>query len=144
VGPTGVLGDKKRSWDALVKLPNVHVLGGREVGELPAYTQHLDVCLMCYEVNAYTQAIYPLKLHEYLAAGRPVLASRINSVLPFEGVVRVADTPEEWLDAIRAALDEPAADAALIESRRAIARAHDWNRLVQSVADLFRPPAARP
>jgi glycosyltransferase involved in cell wall biosynthesis len=141
VGPTGVLGEKQGAWDQLAMLPNVHVLGGRDVTELPAYTQQLDVCLMCYEVNAYTHAIYPLKLHEYLAAGRLVIASRINSVLPFESVVRVADTVEDWVSAILAGLAEPLDDAALIESRRAIARAHDWNRLVRTIAGLFDPAA---
>jgi len=57
---------------SLARQPNVHFLGGKRIGELPGYTQHLDVCAMYYALNDYTKFIYPLKLHEYLATGRPV------------------------------------------------------------------------
>lgn len=49
--------------------------------------------MMPYEVNDYTNCIYPLKLHEYLATGRPVVATPIDMVEPFADAVRVARTP---------------------------------------------------
>ena len=55
----------------LADLPNVHFLGEKPVSELPSYTQHIDVCTLCYKVDDYTKFIYPLKLHESLASGQP-------------------------------------------------------------------------
>jgi glycosyltransferase involved in cell wall biosynthesis len=138
VGPIGFLGEKRDSWDRLTELPNVHALGHRDVTMLPAYTQHLDACVMSYEVTDYTNAIFPLKLNEYLAAGRPVVSSRIDSVLPFADVVRIAGTDDDWVSALEAALSAEACADALVQARRAIAREHDWDRLVARIAELFR------
>ena len=79
----------------LSQLPNVFFLGAKPVGELPAYTQHLDVCVLCYELTDYTKFIYPLKLHEYLASGRPVVGSPIRSLEEFAHLIRLARTPNE-------------------------------------------------
>ncbi len=138
VGPIGFLGEKRNSWDRLTELPNVHALGHRDVTMLPAYTQHLDACVMSYEVTDYTNAIFPLKLNEYLAAGRPVVSSRIDSVLPFADVVRIAGSDDDWVSALEAALSAEACADALVQARRTIAREHDWDRLVARIVELFR------
>ena len=139
VGPVGFLGPKTATWQRLTALPNVYALGNRPVGDLPAYTQHLDVCTMCYEVTDYTNAIFPLKLNEYLAAGRPVITSRIDSVLPFHDVVQIATTRDSWLSAIDEALAAPARSSAKAAARQSVARTYDWNPLVEQVAEIFEP-----
>ena len=88
----------------LSSLPNVHFLGEKPVNELPAYTQHLDVCTMCYVINDYTKFIYPLKLHEYLAAGRPVVATPMRSLQQFAAVIELATTEDEWSHALEQSL----------------------------------------
>ena len=69
VGPLGHIGRFAGERTELFGLPNVHYLGNRSVGEVPAYIQHMDVCLLCYALTDYTRYIFPLKLHEYLATG---------------------------------------------------------------------------
>ena len=69
VGPVTNVEGKEQQLAALRQMHNVHYLGGKPAKDLPSYIQHFDVCLMCYEVNDYTQYIYPLKLNEYLASG---------------------------------------------------------------------------
>jgi glycosyltransferase involved in cell wall biosynthesis len=118
----------------LGRLPNVQFLGGRPHKEVAAYVQHFDVCLMPYVQNAYTRYIYPLKLHEYLAAGRPSVGTRIRTLEDFVDVVTLASTPDEWSAAIGRAL-EPAADTPeRAAARRAAARRHDWGQLVATIA----------
>lgn len=113
---------------------HVHFLGEKSLESLPAYTQHLDVALMCYKVNDYTKFIYPLKLHEYLAAGKPVVSSPINSVAGFSAVVRLARSAEEWSLAIEDALRPSAHSPEAVSARRAIAREHDWDVMVEHIA----------
>lgn len=138
VGPIGNVSGKEHVVAELRRLPNVHLLGGKPVERLAAYTQHMDVCLMCYEVNDYTNYIYPLKLHEYLAAGRPTVAAPIASVMEHADVVTLARSDEEWLRAIDHALNGESAGLIDVERRRARARQHDWDVLADKVADLFR------
>ena len=122
-----VRGDEK-----LVRLPNRESAQDRpkDVTDIPAYTQNMDVCLLCYRLNAYTRYIFPLKLHEYLAAGRPVVGSRIRSLEAFDGVIRIADGAEEWSAAITRALEPGEASAERIEERRRVASEYDWGALV--------------
>jgi glycosyltransferase involved in cell wall biosynthesis len=138
VGPIGHVSGKEHLLAALQALPNVCFLGSKPVHELAAYMQHMDVCLMCYEVTDYTNSIYPLKLHEYLSSGRPTVAAPITSVAEHADVVSLARTDEEWLAAITDALGAEATSAAEVERRRERARNFDWDRLADQVAGLFR------
>ena len=119
---------------ALRELPNVHFLGSKPVEALPAYMQHLDVCLLCYVQSGYTKFIYPMKLHEYLATGRPVVGTPIRSLRDFGQVVRLATTPDEWSAAIAEALRHPEQG---VEERQATALAHDWRSLAGKVAQVL-------
>jgi glycosyltransferase involved in cell wall biosynthesis len=137
VGPYEGLGDRTVLIQRLAQMPNVYLLGGKPVNMLPAYMQHLDVCMLCYEVNDYTKFIYPLKLHEYLASGRPVVGSPIRSLLDFAHVIRLAATTDEWSQAIQDSLSAAACSAEQVEARRRVARQHDWDRLVALMAQTL-------
>lgn len=135
VGPIRAGSAQEHLYAALHQLPNAHFLGGKPVPELPAYMQHLDVCLLCYVDSGYTKFIYPMKLHEYLATGRPVVGTPIRSLQDFGHVVRLARTPAEWSASIAEALEHPEDGAA---ERRAVAQAHDWGLLAARVARVFQ------
>jgi glycosyltransferase involved in cell wall biosynthesis len=115
-------------------MPNVHLLGPKPVSALPAYVQHLDVCLLCYGMDDYTKYIYPMKLHEYLATGRPVVGMPIRSLQRFDDVIALARTPAEWSAAIAAALEPEARSPGRIAARRAVAQEHDWEHIVREIS----------
>jgi glycosyltransferase involved in cell wall biosynthesis len=134
VGPVGHMGASAPDKDALLARPNVHYLGNRTVREIPAYTQHMDVCLLCYALTDYTRYIFPLKLHEYLAAGRPVVGADLRTLRDFEHVVAIARDPAQWVSAIEAALSPAEQTPERVEERRQVARAYDWNALTERIA----------
>jgi len=134
VGPTGHLGGKEELYARLVALRNVHALGNRPLRALPAYVQAMDVCMMCYEVNDYTNCIYPLKLNEYLASGRPIVSSAIDSVLPLAGLISIAGGPDAWEAALAKVLATSALDPSAVSRRREEAAKHDWDVLVERIA----------
>jgi glycosyltransferase involved in cell wall biosynthesis len=138
VGPRGFLGKKAGVLNELTALPNVHLLGNRAVHALPAYVQGMDVCVMPYEINDYTNFIYPLKLHEYLATGRPTVATPINSVVPFMEVVGLATSVPEWQAAIENALTPAASSPEAVRARREHAAEHDWDLLVAQIASRLQ------
>jgi glycosyltransferase involved in cell wall biosynthesis len=138
VGPRSLPADLNAIADAMTALPNVHMLGGKTATELAAYPQHFDVCTMPYVVDGYTNNIYPLKLHEYLAGGRPVVGARIRSLLDFGHVIQLATGPDEWSAALSKALAD-ANGAGATEAttlRQSVARQHDWNELIFRIAEL--------
>jgi UDP-galactopyranose mutase len=79
---------------------NLHYLGGKTYGELPAYLGGWDVALMPFAINDSTRFISPTKTPEYLAGGRPVVSTPIVDVVRHYGElegVRIAATPEEFI-----------------------------------------------
>lgn len=108
----------------LEKRPNVYLTGNRVIADLPNYLKGMDVTLVPYRINEATKNIYPLKLQEYLATGKPVVSSAMPSILPFEGPVRIARSHGEFVSAIEAALaeDGPCAGTA----RQQVARENSW------------------
>ncbi len=113
---------------------NVHFLGAKLTPILSAYPQHFDVCIMPYRADDYTRYIYPLKLHEYLASGRPTVGTRIPSLAEFAEVVALPRTDEEWSAAIADALGADANQESRQSARQAVARLHDWSFLVLQIA----------
>ena len=134
VGPKGNLGMDATLVDQLSELQNVHFLGHKPIETACAYPQHMDVCLLPYKVNDYTKYIYPLKLHEYLAAGKPIVGTPIRSLLEFAHVIKLASTQDEWSRALTESLAPDAISIDQIEKRRAIARQFDWGTLVHTIA----------
>jgi glycosyltransferase involved in cell wall biosynthesis len=119
-------------------LPNVYFLGGKSVRELAAYPKHFDVCLMPYAGNNDTSKyIYPLKLHEYLASGRPAISSPIRSVRDFSNVITLANGPDDWTRAITDALGERANCLESVAARQKVARQYDWDKLVHRISQTL-------
>jgi glycosyltransferase involved in cell wall biosynthesis len=134
VGERNVVPEMAPVLGRLASRSNVHFLGGKRSHELARYPQHFDVCLMPYRQNGYTKYIFPLKLHEYLASGRPTVGSRIRSLVPYAGVVALATTLDEWEAAITEALRPGTRRDGRRAAGRAVAREHDWARLAHRVA----------
>jgi glycosyltransferase involved in cell wall biosynthesis len=134
VGPQRLHEEVTRSTTELSRLSNVYFLGPKPLEALPAYQQHMDVSLLCYKVNSYTHCVYPLKLHQYLASGTPIIGSRIRSLEDFVSVIDIADTADEWNLCIKNVLSPGYVSEEKAEKRRGIAQQHDWKRLVEKIA----------
>jgi polysaccharide pyruvyl transferase CsaB len=72
-------------------LPNLHFLGLKRQTDLPAYLAHVDVALMPWFINDVTRATSPLKLYEYLAMHKPVVAPDLP---PLHGAPNVLLSPD--------------------------------------------------
>jgi glycosyltransferase involved in cell wall biosynthesis len=90
--------------ERLSELPNVHSIGPRPYEELPRYVAAFDVALIPYALNAYTRSCFPLKLYEYLAAGKPVVVSGLPQLEGLEPDVLVADGAADFVSAVETAL----------------------------------------
>jgi glycosyltransferase involved in cell wall biosynthesis len=137
VGPVGHMGDYEASKAELFGLPNVHYLGNRSVGQVPAYVRHMDVCLLCYALTDYTRYIFPLKLHEYLAAGRPVVGSDIRTLRDFTASIRIAHDLDEWCASIEASLAPEENSPERTGARQRVARQYDWNTITERIAGIL-------
>jgi glycosyltransferase involved in cell wall biosynthesis len=100
----------------LPRRANLHWLGGKAYADLPGYLAGWDVAIMPFARNESTRFISPTKTPEFLAAGLPVVSTSIRDVVrPYGelGLVRIADSPQDFAAAVDEALhEEPVTDAA--------------------------------
>jgi glycosyltransferase involved in cell wall biosynthesis len=94
--------------DSLPQRPNLHWLGGKAYSELPALTKGFDVCLMPFAINAATEFINPTKALEYMAAGKPVVATALDEVKTnFSVAAHIATNHEEFISLCRSECASP-------------------------------------
>lgn len=111
--------------------PNVHLLGLKHRNVVPAYLLGMDANALFYRAtpDSWTHVAYPLKLHEYMACGQPVVSVDLKMIREFEPLVRFATGIDEWEAALADALS--GADGDLSAQRRAVAAGHSWDARVE-------------
>jgi glycosyltransferase involved in cell wall biosynthesis len=129
--------DVRQYINALKKEKNVYFIGGQKPKDLPKYIKKMDVCLMCYKKTSYTNYIYPMKLHEYLACGKPVVATLLENLKEFESVLSFAGGIEEWIAKINQALTEINSKTHY-ERRVAVARNNSWEMRIETIHSIIR------
>jgi len=128
-----LLGPIRTDISALLQISNVHWLGAKPHVELASYLAGMDVLIMPYQLNDYSKAIYPAKLHECLAMGKPLVATDLPEVRPFHHVVRIARDADEFLRHILEALTED--DQGVRAQRRRVAEANSWSSRYEMIAE---------
>jgi GT2 family glycosyltransferase len=117
---------------AVERLPNVHLLGARPYEEMPRLLWHFDACVIPFLVNDITQATNPVKFYEYLSAGKPVVAPRLEELLAYEDLCYLAEGHDAFLAALERALAEPSDDPRR-ERRRRMAAENDWRERYRAI-----------
>jgi glycosyltransferase involved in cell wall biosynthesis len=126
------------AFEKCESLPNVHFLGEKNRLAIPAYAQHSDINVICYRIKEgeWVSAGYPLKLNEYLAVGKPVIASPMQAIKShFSNYVSIASTKEEWIKAIE--LAQLQGGVGTPEQRKKIAGQNSWDNRVDSLEKWF-------
>lgn len=116
--------------DQLPRHQNVHYLGGKNYRDLPNYMAGWDAAMLPFAHNESTRFISPTKTPEYLAAGKPVVSTSITDVIrPYgaQKLVRIADTPEGFVEAIEEALTRDAHDQEWRERVDAMLAQNSWD-----------------
>jgi len=99
-------GDPGTQVDAFNALPNVYFLGSKSYEVLPDYLRAAAVCLIPANINEYTKSMFPMKFFEYLAAGKPVVATDIPAIKEFAEHYYQAATAETFIKQIQSAVDQ--------------------------------------
>jgi GT2 family glycosyltransferase/glycosyltransferase involved in cell wall biosynthesis len=110
----------------LESLPNVLLLGQRPYETMPQYLYHFDVCMIPFKINPITEATDPVKLYEYLSAGKPVVSVALSEVELYSEYIYIARDRDEFVAQLDAAVAED--DRDMIMRRRKFAEQHSWRQ----------------
>ncbi|WP_293896312.1 glycosyltransferase [Flavobacterium sp.] len=98
IGPLAKIEDKD-----LPKETNIYYLGMKKYSELPLYLKAFDIAMMPFALNDATKYISPTKTLEYMAAGKPIISTRIKDVeRDYKSCVHLVETSAQFSDAITA------------------------------------------
>lgn len=127
VGPE----DEQFKNSKLHGIKNVIFVGSKPLEELASYIQSFDVCINPQLVNEVTIGNYPRKVDEYLAIGKPVVATSTRAMELFKKHVYLAKRKEDYITYIDLALAEDSTE--LQENRKTFARSHSWENSVNLI-----------
>ena len=128
----GPVSDVAIGGTGLFDLSNVHLLGPKPYAKLPAYIAAADACLIPFVSNELTRCVYPLKINEYLAAGKPVISTPFTDLSDFEGLIQIASNPVHMVAAIRSAIEEPS--PRMCATRQHFASKNTWEERAERLS----------
>lgn len=132
VGPDMLSAD---TWRRLQKRGNVFYGGTVPYAELPTVMRAFDVCITPHKVTPFTESLNPIKLWEYLAAGKPIVSTNVAGFRDYPQHVRIAEDADSFYRAVQEALRE---DPARGEARRQEAVKHSWEARLDAIEAVFQ------
>jgi len=119
--------------------PNLFWLGPKPYAEVPSIVRAFRVGLIPFRRTPLTEAVNPVKLYEYAAAGAPCVTTRFtDEVRAWGDAARVAESERDFIAACAALLSAPTDPAPLV----AFARLHDWDEIGSRYVELCLEDAA--
>lgn len=120
-------------------LKNVFWLDKKDFSSLPNYINEFSVATIPYNMSGYTQTVFPTKLNEYHAMGKPVVSTDLPEVVSFnvenDNLVFVGKTYEEFVDCILKALNNKSNE--LVNKRIVSAKRNSWTVRIEQMSDLL-------
>jgi len=127
--------------DKLKKYSNITMVGVKKYNRLPEYLSCMDVCLIPFKINKLTLASNPIKLYEYLAAGKPVVSTALPEVCNNAShVVMIAKNDDDFIQKVEEAVNESkkSEHKETILKRINFARDNCWEKRIDTIEKLLR------
>lgn len=137
IGPIA-LKDKDAKTDDLgfSKVKNIYYLGTRPYSEKIYYMAGFDADMIPYVLNDYTVGgCFPVKFHDSLAAGLPVVVTDLPAYAPFKDVCYIAKNADEFSEYVRKAIMED--DLSKVRKRQAVAKKNSWDGKVEDMLKVI-------
>ncbi len=139
-----LIGEVYSDVGTLRETPNVHLLGRREHAILPDYCRGFDAAMIPYDMsNPRMESVNPVKTKELLAAGVPVVSSRVPELEGYGDRVLPCTSVDEWLQALERQVSRTPDERRLISES---VRDEDWSckvRQIRNHLEIF-PPQSQP
>ena len=119
----------------LENVPNIVFAGSKKLDQLPQYVQYMDVVLIPFLLNTLTASIYPLKINEYLAAGRAVVSTSFSDdIRSFGEVIYLGENHDGFIKLVDKAISENNPER--IAARTAVANSNTWEARIAQLWEI--------
>lgn len=134
----GPIFDKK--YLKLSKYLNCFFTGSRDYKEIPNFINNFDVCIIPYLKNDFTDAIYPVKLNEYLSLGKNVVATNIDELIEFNKknkIISISYNRDEFKKNIEKIILDKKINNISVNKIKSIAENNSWDKRFQIVKNII-------
>jgi glycosyltransferase involved in cell wall biosynthesis len=134
-----IVGPVRYGLDKLKEHANIVMAGHKKFAVLPQYLACMDVCLIPFKLNKLTLASNPIKLYEYLAAGKPVVSTALPEVREnASGLVYIAKDEKDFMWKVDEAVKEAESpNKELIMRRIKFAKENSWEKRIETIEKLL-------
>ncbi|HEY9732613.1 MAG TPA: glycosyltransferase [Drouetiella sp.] len=127
----------------LEELQNVHLLGARPYGQLPAYMSGFAVCMTPHVVTAFTESLDPIKMYEYMATGKPIVSTPCAGFRDLRDLIYIAEGGTQFAECVIEAVKESRSDKNRSSARVEWASQQTWDKRVDTIERLLGWDAAK-
>lgn len=113
--------------------PNILMEGEVPYSSLPHYLYAMDVCLLPFKVIPLTLATNPVKVYEYLSAGKPVVSVKLPELSQFGELVKTAENHADFVAAVDEFLKDLPEPAVALQARQLFAKGQTWQHRAASL-----------
>lgn len=118
---------------------NIHILGKKKHSDLVTYIQYFDCAIMPYKINSFTDSVYPAKLNELLAVGKPVVSTNIYEINFYnkenQNIIDVAKSNDEFCDLIKSNIINDNSEKLIL--RKKISKKNSWDSRFLSIVEII-------
>lgn len=116
-------------------LPNLYYLGVKPFSSIPATINAFDVCLIPFVAGEVSEKVDPIKVYEYLALGKPVVAINLPELKRMESLIYLAENKDDFINAIRKALNENSPELRAVRIK--FAQENSWEQRVKKLIETI-------
>ncbi|CAM3556771.1 glycosyltransferase [Marinicrinis lubricantis] len=109
---------------------NTYFLGTKHHDDIPNYISKFDTCIIPHKVNKFTKSMNPLKIYEYLAAGKEVVTTPVPPSEQFQNILHIAYNKEQFCQLVKETIVNPFSKFSREQIEQHIT-AHGWNHRVE-------------
>lgn len=120
--PVVLIGSNKL-YNLSISHPNVTMLDMKPYQQLPAYLSWFDVAIIPFKLSQMIKGCDPVKFYEYIAAGKPVIATEMHELKKFSNIIYFADR-ENVLDRVDSAIADN--NPSKVRWRQRVAFKNSW------------------
>jgi teichuronic acid biosynthesis glycosyltransferase TuaH len=120
----------------LDKMSNVILTGSKKISDVPQYLKFMDICILPSLINKMSKSVYPLKINEYLAGGKAIIATNFSDdIRGFSDLIHIAKDHDDFVRLIDVAKEDYSDEK--IKTRMAVASRNTWGDRVREFWEII-------
>ncbi len=119
-----------------LKIKNIFFMGTLKHEELPWYLKEIDVLILPYKIIPFSNSIFPAKIFECLATGKPIVSTPLSELSFYpEEIIRFASRKEDFISAIEKSLNSTNPNE--IRKRIVLAQENSWAKRLTDIQTII-------